>query len=413
MYKVLITDDEWLIREGLKQTIDWQALDCEIVAEALNGEQSLQAVKEHKPDILLTDIRMPSMDGMQLAEEAQRIHPSIRIIFLTGFDDFTYAQQAVKLKAADYVLKPTNPDELVEVFEKVCGDIKASRDNETVERELREWVSAGYTLVLEKLLHDQLLGISDPKSARMLTEIIDNRRLCEEGFRIALIQYEDHTCWHEQLKDELHDRLWDILIGPPVTLGGNRAALMIGADSGDHGKQLWSRIQEISGNSPLVIGLSLPHQSLESVGQAHREATAALHFKRPGPGQKSGVYEFGDIECWGEQPVATDAANFKQVEAFIQTRYAEDLSLQQLAAQFHISEAHFSRLFRKATGTTFIDYVTQVRMEKAMELLSSPDSRIYEVSLAVGYQDSRYFSQLFRKATGKTPTEFRKERELI
>ncbi|NGM83447.1 response regulator [Paenibacillus sp. 7124] len=413
MYKVLITDDEWLIREGLKQTIDWQALECEIVAEASNGEQSLQAVKEHKPDILLTDIRMPSMDGMQLAEEAQRIHPKLRIIFLTGFDDFTYAQQAVKLKAADYILKPTNPDELVEVFEKVCGDIKASRDNETVEQELREWVSAGYTLVLEKLLHDQLLGISDPKSARMLTEIIDNRRLCEEGFRIALIQYEDHTCWYEQLKDELHDRLWDMLIGPPVTLGGNRAALMIGADSGDHGKQLWSRIQEISGNSPLVIGLSLPHQSLESVGQAHREATDALHLKRPGPGQKSGVYEFGDIECWGEQPIATDAANFKQVEAFIQTRYAEDLSLQQLAAQFHISEAHFSRLFRKATGTTFIDYVTQVRMEKAMELLSSPDSRIYEVSLAVGYQDSRYFSQLFRKATGKTPTEFRKERELM
>ncbi|WP_328804537.1 response regulator [Paenibacillus apii] len=410
---MLITDDEWLIREGLKQTIDWQALECEIVAEASNGEQSLQAVKEHKPDILLTDIRMPSMDGMQLAEEAQRIHPKLRIIFLTGFDDFTYAQQAVKLKAADYILKPTNPDELVEVFEKVCGDIKASRDNETVEQELREWVSAGYTLVLEKLLHDQLLGISDPKSARMLTEIIDNRRLCEEGFRIALIQYEDHTCWYEQLKDELHDRLWDMLIGPPVTLGGNRAALMIGADSGDHGKQLWSRIQEISGNSPLVIGLSLPHQSLESVGQAHREATDALHLKRPGPGQKSGVYEFGDIECWGEQPIATDAANFKQVEAFIQTRYAEDLSLQQLAAQFHISEAHFSRLFRKATGTTFIDYVTQVRMEKAMELLSSPDSRIYEVSLAVGYQDSRYFSQLFRKATGKTPTEFRKERELM
>ncbi|QWU13315.1 two-component system, response regulator YesN [Paenibacillus sophorae] len=413
MYKVLITDDEWLIREGLKQTIDWQALECEIVAEASNGEQSLQAVKDFKPDILLTDIRMPVMNGMQLAEEAQRIHPNIRIIFLTGFDDFTYAQQAVKLKVADFILKPTNPDELLEVIEKVCGEIKASRENETVEQELREWVAAGYTIVLEKLLHDQLLGISNSKSLKMLTEIIDNHRLCNEGFRIALIQYEDHNYWHEQLKDELHDRLWDILMGPPVTLGGNRAALMIGADSGDNGKQLWSRIQEISGKSQLAIGLSLSHRSFDSMGQAHSEAVAALHFKRPGPGQKSGVHEFGDIEQWGEQPVTLDAANFKQVEAFIQTRYAEEISLQLLAAQFHVSEAHFSRLFRKATGTTFIDYVTQVRMEKAMELLCSPDSRIYEVSLAVGYQDSRYFSQLFRKATGKTPTEFRKDREFI
>ncbi|BCG58848.1 hypothetical protein PUR_22730 [Paenibacillus sp. URB8-2] len=413
MYKVLITDDEWLIREGLKQTIDWQALDCKIVAEASNGEQSLQAVKDFKPDILLTDIRMPVMNGMQLAEEAQRVHPNIRIIFLTGFDDFTYAQQAVKLKAADYVLKPTNPDELLEVIERVCGEIKAIRENETVEQELREWVAAGYTLVLEKLLHDQLLGISNPKSLKMLTEIIDNHRLCNEGFRVALIQYEDHKYWHEQLKDELHDRLWDILLGPPVTLGENRAAIMIGADSGDNSIQLWSRVQEISGKSQLAVGLSLPHRSIDSMGQAHREAAAALHFKRPGSGQKSGVHEFGDIEKWGEQPVTPDAANFKQVEAFIQTRYAEEISLQLLAAQFHVSEAHFSRLFRKHTGTTFIDYVTQVRMEKAMELLCSPDSRIYEVSLAVGYQDSRYFSQLFRRATGKTPTEFRKERELI
>ncbi|WP_232238746.1 response regulator [Paenibacillus forsythiae] len=410
---MLITDDEWLIREGLKQTIDWQALGCEIVAEASNGEQSLQAVKEHKPDILLTDIRMPAMNGMQLAEEAQRVHPKLRIIFLTGFDDFTYAQQAVRLKAADFVLKPTNPDELLEVMEKVCLEIKASRESETVEQELREWVSAGYTLVMEKLLHDQLLGISNPRSLKMLTEIIDNRRLSGEGFRIALIQYEDSNYWLEHLKDELHDRLWDILMGPPVTLGGNLAALLIGADSGADSSRLWSRIQEISGKSQLAVGLSLTHRSLESIGQAHREAAAALHFKRPGSGQKSGIHKFGDIELWGDQPAASDAANFKQVEAFIQTRYAEDISLQLLAAQFHVSEAHFSRLFRKATGTTFIDYLTQVRMEKAMELLCSPDSRIYEVSLAVGYQDSRYFSQLFRKATGKTPTEFRKERELM
>jgi two-component system response regulator YesN len=103
-----------------------------------------------------------------------------------------------------------------------------------------------------------------------------------------------------------------------------------------------------------------------------------------------------------------DGGGFKQIEAYIRQHYGEDITLQEIAERHHMSESHFSRLFKQQVGTSFLEYLTKVRVQKAKELLVKPKLKIYEVSLQVGYQDSRYFSQIYRKYTGETPTEFRK-----
>ena len=261
MYKLFIVEDEWLVLEGLKQTIPWEDMRCTVIGEARNGQAALEGMKANPPDILLTDIRMPAMDGIQLAEQAKALWPQVQLVFLTGFDDFSYAQKAIRLGAADFVLKPTNPDELMEVF------------------------------------------------GRLTSRLDEERRL-------------------------------------------------------------------------------------QSLNRANAEAD---QWNRP-----------------GEEPSeALRASGFDDIVAYIGEHYGEEISLQSIAEQYHMSESHFSRLFKKQVGTSFLEYLTLTRVRHARELLKNPRFKIYEVSVKVGYQDARYFSQIFRKYTGETPTEFRKRLGIV
>ncbi|CAH0117885.1 MULTISPECIES: response regulator [unclassified Paenibacillus] len=127
MYRIVIADDEWVIREGLRRTIPWESFDCEIVGEAEDGIGAWEQIECSAPDILLTDIRMPGCDGLDLATQVSRHYPQVKIVFLTGFGEFAYAQKAIKVGAADYILKPTDPDELMKIIRRITGEIAEER----------------------------------------------------------------------------------------------------------------------------------------------------------------------------------------------------------------------------------------------------------------------------------------------
>ena len=112
MTKVMIVDDEKYVRMGIKNETDWALIGCEVVAEASNGIDALEAAEQTRPDLVISDIRMPKMDGLELAEQLMSRFPGIKIIFLTAYDEFEYARQAVRLGASDYLLKPFGEGEL-------------------------------------------------------------------------------------------------------------------------------------------------------------------------------------------------------------------------------------------------------------------------------------------------------------
>ena len=112
MYKVVVIDDEILVRRGIVMETDWQALDCVVVAEAGNGEEGLEAVRKYNPDLLICDIRMPKMDGIEMLKILRQEGSEISVIFLTAYGEFSYAQSALKLLASDYLLKPFEDGEL-------------------------------------------------------------------------------------------------------------------------------------------------------------------------------------------------------------------------------------------------------------------------------------------------------------
>lgn len=261
MYRIVIADDEWVIREGLRYTIPWDALECEIVGEAVDGADAWEQIERNAPDILLTDIQMPGCDGLELALQVSQHYPLVKIVFLTGFGEFSYAQKAIKVGASDYILKPTNPEELIKV---IC---------------------------------------------RITHEIGEERRKLE------------YMKWLEA--------------------------------------------------------------QIELLGDTEQQDELALPYK--------------------------EKYDFNTAYAYVDKHYNEDISLHDLASLVYMSEGHFCRQFKKQTGTNFLEYLTNIRVERAKPMLADLSMKIYEVSQQVGYQDSRYFSQIFRKVTGDTPTEYRKK----
>ena len=123
-WNVLIADDEAIIREGIRSAVDWEALDMAVCAEAEDGEEALELAERHGADIMLVDLNMPIMHGLELIRLARERLPSCLIVIVTGHDEFEYAREALRLGVQDYVLKPTNPAELAQIMAKVREELE-------------------------------------------------------------------------------------------------------------------------------------------------------------------------------------------------------------------------------------------------------------------------------------------------
>ena len=124
MIKVMIVDDNKLIRQSIIMTINWNSIGCDVVCEAANGSEAISLTKEYLPDLIITDIRMPEINGLEFTEKVKEYLPWVKVIIITGYDEFKYAQRAIKLGAFDLILKPINNEELYAVIIKAVNELK-------------------------------------------------------------------------------------------------------------------------------------------------------------------------------------------------------------------------------------------------------------------------------------------------
>lgn len=247
MLKVIVVEDEELVRKGIVLTVDWGSMDCVVVGEASNGAEGIEIAQKHKPDLIITDVRMPVMDGVEMIRRLQEQSSTASYIILTAYSDFTYAHNALKLGVADYLLKPFTDQDFEQAVEKVKS------------------------------------------------------------------------------KQAQHSA---------------------------------------AAQSPLPI----------------------LRFN----------LEKGNKSKYVEQAVA-----------YIRQNYSNpDISVSMVAEYLDISEGYLSRIFKKETDYTFINYLTHYRIHSAMNLLKDTRMKIYEVADKVGYLDTTYFSTLFKRLIGVSPSEF-------
>lgn len=160
MYKVLIIDDESIIRKGIKNIVNWKQLDCEVCADASDGIEGIELIKKYLPEIIITDIRMPGMDGLSMIKQVKGIVPYSKIIILTGYRDFDYVQEAIKFGAFDFLLKPSKIEELTAVLTRAVNEISDQKIRHMEIDRFKVLFEQSIPVLREKLLYDIIYGLN-------------------------------------------------------------------------------------------------------------------------------------------------------------------------------------------------------------------------------------------------------------
>ena len=316
-YRVLLVDDEEEIRTGISRKIDWPSLGFRLVGEAGNGEEALELAEQLRPDVVLTDIKMPFMDGLELCRRLRISLPGARLVVFSGFDDFEYARQAVSMGVSEYILKPINAPELGQVLGKLREQLDRQRlerrDMETLRRRYEESLP-----VLRELFYTRLL------SGQIRPEQVRDRAARDEidlpgGIWAAALVHVDGPGGEEE-RDELlllsvqsfltkHFSLRDCTVR--VVLYGDMAALLVRLCEEDRLYPLLEELERLSRLSQsylglgLTIGVGLPCRGPEELNRSAAGARSALDYRVLAGGGR--VIYIGDLE-----PQATAAPSFEE-----------------------------------------------------------------------------------------------------
>ncbi|MCC3356319.1 response regulator [Bacillus sp. REN16] len=270
--KVIVVDDELFERKAITKIIKTECADVEVIDEASNGRIAIEKATQHEPDIMLMDIKMPGIDGVEAVRRIKQLHPHIKFIMVSAFNTFEYAKEVMQQGVKEYILKPSSKADILAAI----GRVKAE-----IEEERRE----------------------------------------------------------EEAQTELKSRM----------------------------KELLALAQK---------------EGITSISEEHPHST----------------------ELWKNKQIHGLLAKAKK---YIDLRYRESVTLEEVAEYVELSPHHFSKLFKEKMGVTFIDYVTTIRVNHAKREMDDPSKSFKEICFSVGYKDPNYFSRVFKKYTGMSPSEYR------
>lgn len=341
MYRLMLVDDESDVREGLKEIIDWQAHGFEVVAEAEHGLEALQIAETVLPDLVVTDIRMPYMDGFEMARRMRAALPAVQFIVLSGFDDFPYAQRAIQLQVLDYVLKPIASDE----FSAVLSQVKRKMDRQVAERNdvesLRNHVTRSLPLLRDKLLVSLLCEAMSEQACLERAQRY-GMDIGASRYAVALFSAETHGQTHplqgddELLRFAMLNIAEEALPATPcqrfIFFCENRLTLLVLLAPEEEApftalseelEQVRAMMQHYLGVQ-MTIGLSLPCEALTGLRGAYQQALAALdHRITLGEGR---VICLGDVEPGSQEAAAPDAVLLRELSSALKTGREDQFS---------------------------------------------------------------------------------------
>ena len=289
MHKIMIVDDDRIIRKGLIQTIPWGEHDLQVVGEAGDGEQALAVIAEQRPQVVVSDIRMPFMDGLTLAKEAKEKYPDIKFIFLTGYEDFSYAQQAIDLQAVDYLLKPVDRKVLLEKVQKAAAQWDKEQGSA---RQLK--VARPY---LRSVIFNQLLAGKGSEAELQQAMAEQGLSLQHRYFLAMLLRIDDYRkeeihpkAEHKRLKEQIATGAERILQhqgdGNVFVLEQNAIAVIYAADveaeMDERAKAIAQAICEWTRTdlkTTLTVGLGKAHEGLRAFADSFDEAHSVMAFR--------------------------------------------------------------------------------------------------------------------------------------
>ncbi len=342
LYTVLLVDDEELERKVVAFTLQNSGLPIEIVGEAANGREALEQVVKTWPELIIMDIKMPGIDGLEATRQIKALFPTTEVIMLTAYGKFSYSQQAIKAQADDYLLKPIQPQQLIKAVAEAISRLSLKR--------LRPGPAVDLTKISEQVRVGNL----------------------EEAKREWAILLESVVPWEQALG---YSFAWRLLV--------------------------------------------IVEQVVLSVGIKTAEVTTLEQEMAPELARISSQTNF---QQWGERLLekclglirqmsySQDQIVVRQAMEYIETHFAEDVSLVNVSAHIHLSPTYLSRIFNKKAGMGFSDFVANVRLKAAKQRLRNSTETVEQIADALGFSSSSYFSSVFKKHEGVTPSEYRAKR---
>ncbi len=405
MTKVFLADDEIVIREGIRNSFPWSTSGYQLVGEAPDGEIALSMIRDTRPDLLITDIRMPFMDGLELCRIVRRQMPWIGIIILSGYDEFEYARQAIQLGVKEYLLKPITAQELREALDRVSAQLLAEQEDR------RRTAQRSSDLFVKEQLLAALYSEEtyDPMNVvRQLRSM--NVFLTASRYVVVDAAFEPGPTGLDALR-ELADSSSGIAHVTGSRAGGR--ILILGDSDEDAEERAYafadSAVAEMErcGCQNILISIGETVSSPDRILASMKSAAHIRHVLGDMPHEKSmivGIRDFGD----SAEHTAVSRARLYMMEHFQDA----GLMLGDVARAVGMSESRFSTVFSQACGKTFTEYLTSLRLNRARELLSGTDRKSTQIARDVGYNDAHYFSYLFKKNLGLTPTEYRSQHQI-
>lgn len=351
MYSILLVEDEELERKFLRHLVENCGRPVRVAGEAATGREAVELAGLLQPDIILMDIRMPGMDGLEATGLIKAKNHAVEVIILTAHGRFSYSQQAIKNKVADYLLKPVQPEELNEALDRVIAGLEAQPPG--VERFLA----------------------TAPALNASAADLVKAIRYCDAGAAGQAV----NRLMEGFLKETGHpdrEQLAAFAFEMLVTAGQGLLAAGAGEVAvSSQQNELAREIKNISSLPGLVAWA-------EKVYQTH-------------------------INWVQEHNASGDRAVIRRVQEYMRQHYRRGVALEEAAGYVHLSPAYLSRLFKQKTGRSFVEYLTALRLEGAKELLLASDQTIDQIATTVGFKNNSYFTAVFKKREGITPSEFR------
>ena len=462
--KLLIADDEELTRAGLISSIDWDALGVEQIFQADDGLKALQIATVHKPDIILSDIRMPRLSGIEMAEEVEKILPDTSLIFMSGYSDKEYLKAAIKLKAVNYVEKPLNPDEIKEAVQEACKQRQEklrTRQNEAL-YSLETFSHLAFLLTRPyKDNESEILSLADELSLRLkpgcsfttyiiktksadiasgilkelredLDDFLHHYHLCAFYIRMHAVHHVFHikgeaapsatafAAVENYMKEKFSEFGSFFIVKGETVTGISRVyqsytSAVITLQSSfffSSGTILKARKKEEL--SPENTKNMLPSEFMQSFSEVLLSKDKSILTYLEGCFSYQELHQnlqdtLEDYFHSANTYEPEDSTIFL-IKDYISKHYAkESLSIKEIGDHVFLSASYVCTYFKTQTGQTLNQYLTEYRMEKAMQLLGDARYQIADISSKVGYSNGNYFSKSFKKFTGLSPSKYREK----
>lgn len=383
-YQLLVVDDEKIYRNSLAGLISRELPQFQVL-QAANGLEALRLMEQTPIHCMFLDIRMPKMDGMELLHEMERRGiPRIDTVIVSGYSDFTYARTAIQHGVFDYLLKPITPKEAVNLAKKLLQRAQEQDQQHRQEQRQRENMDQIRPLLRVQAynaLMDEMLAVQKVwEQLRLLGVELDNQQLSV----VAAILPEGTTGdAMENLCKEL-----EVIPGALGVFSENRLGLICNTDAQTQLEELLK--QTLRENEyPDVI---------------HAGQVTALQLPA----------RFRDIMACVETSVRAQVQHYSHatalVQRYVEEHYAEAISNTELASILGYSSNYLAQVFKSETGMGLNEYIRDVRIDHAKQLLRRTAYRVTEISAIVGFSSNQYFTTVFRRRVGMTPLEYREEK---